>query len=235
MNESISRSERSDTLDLALGECPLVAVLRWVTPQEVGDVTEVLVEEGFRLIEVPLNSPDPLRSIEQIARGFGNRALIGAGTVMSPRDVTRVRDAGGRLIVMPHGDVAVVRAAAAQQLACIPGVITPTEGFAALAAGANALKVFPAEAIAPGVLRAWRAVFAPEIALLPTGGIAPEAMRSWTVAGASGFGIGGNLYRPGRSLGEVRRMAALFVASWRACRSEETPMQAEGARCTPNG
>ncbi len=127
----------------ALDRCPLVAVLRWISPDEVEDLTEILIEAGFRLIEVPLNSPDPLTSIERLAKRFGTDALIGAGTVMSPSDVTRVRDAGGRLIITPHGDVTVVSAAHAQQMACFPGVATPTEGFAALQAGADGLKVSP--------------------------------------------------------------------------------------------
>jgi 2-dehydro-3-deoxyphosphogalactonate aldolase len=203
------------TLDTALAACPLVAVLRWITPQEVEDVTEILIDAGFRMIEVPLNSPTPLVSIERIARRFGRQALIGAGTVMTPADVTRVRDAGGQLIVMPHADLAVVRAANAQQMACFPGVATPTEGFAALGAGADGLKIFPAEAISPSILKAWRAVFAPQIPLLPTGGVTPEAMPAWMKAGASGFGIGGNLYRPGRSLEEIKASAAAFVGAWR--------------------
>ncbi|QAB00899.1 MULTISPECIES: 2-dehydro-3-deoxy-6-phosphogalactonate aldolase [Agrobacterium tumefaciens complex] len=209
----------------ALKDCPLIAVLRWILPREVEDVTAILVEAGFRLIEVPLNSPDPLTSIERIAHRFGDQALIGAGTVMTPADVTRVRDAGGRLIVTPHAGIAVVSAAHAQQMVCFPGVATPTEGFAALQAGADGLKIFPAEAISPAVLKAWRAVFANHIPLLPTGGITPEAMKPWVDAGASGFGIGGNLYRPGRSLEEIRVSAAAFIAAWYAAQSPENALE----------
>ncbi len=210
------RDGANSKLDEALQACPLVAVLRWITPEEVEGVTGALVEAGFRLIEVPLNSPDPYVSIERIASRFGDTAIVGAGTVMSPESVTRVGNAGGRLIVMPHADVAVVRAARQQGFACFPGVSTPTEGFAALDAGADGLKIFPAEAISPPVLKAWRAVFAMEVPLLPTGGITPEAMASWVKVGASGFGIGGNLYRPGKSLDEIRSDAVSFVSAWRA-------------------
>lgn len=219
------------TLKSALDSCPLVAVLRWISPDEVEDVTDILIEAGFRLIEVPLNSPDPLTSIERLAKRFGSDALIGAGTVMSPAAVTRVRDAGGRLIVMPHGDVAVVSAAHAQEMACFPGVATPTEGFAALQAGANGLKVFPAEAISPAVLKAWRAVFATDIPLLPTGGITPESMPAWRDAGASGFGIGGNLYRPGRSLDDIRVSATAFAEAWRRLASQNSGERSEGVAC----
>lgn len=207
-----------EALQRALEACPLIAVLRWIAPDEAEDVTAVLVDAGFRLIEVPLNSPQPYLSIERLARRFGDTALIGAGTVMDPDDVPRVGAAGGRLIVMPHADVSVVRAARKHGFACLPGAATPTEGFAALAAGADGLKIFPAEAISPSVLKAWRAVFAREIPLLPTGGITPAAMSSWVDAGASGFGVGGNLYRPGKPLEEVRKSAIAFVEAWNATR-----------------
>lgn len=200
----------------ALSECPLIAVLRWIPPAEVEAVVETLIEAGFRLIEVPLNSPDPFVSIERTVRRFGSKALIGAGTVMSPEQVGRVSDAGGRIVVMPHADVAVIRAAKERGLACFPGVATPTEGFAALAAGADGLKVFPAEAISPAVLKAWRAVFSMDIPLLPTGGISPQSMQAWVDAGASGFGTGGGLYAPGRSVAEVRERADALIAAWRA-------------------
>lgn len=207
-------SPSSGVLKKALQACPLIAVLRWITPQEVEGVAETLIQAGFRLIEVPLNSPEPYVSIERLARRFGSEAIIGAGTVMSVQSVAQVSDAGGRLVVMPHADTAVVRAARDHGFACFPGVATPTEGFAALDAGADGLKIFPAEAISPSILKAWRAVFAKEIPLLPTGGITPEAIPSWLKAGASGFGIGGNLYRPGKSLSEIRKSAIEFVKAW---------------------
>lgn len=220
------------TLQTALQSCPLVAVLRWITPDEVEQVTETLIEAGFRLIEVPLNSPDAFRSVELLGRRFGDHAVIGAGTVMKPDDVVRVQEAGGRLIVMPHADVAVVRAARQHGMACFPGAFTPTEGFAALEAGADGLKVFPAEAISPSVLKAWRAVFDDSIPLLPTGGITPEAMPAWKAAGASGFGVGGNLYRPGRSIEDIRVTAEAFVSAWRSLVSSAGNGEEKGAPCT---
>jgi 2-dehydro-3-deoxyphosphogalactonate aldolase len=218
-------------LSQALHACPLIAVLRWIDPEEVESVAEILVEAGFLLIEVPLNSPEPYTSIERLARRYGDQALIGAGTVMSPDDVTRVGAAGARLIVMPHADVAVIRAAREHGFACFPGVATPTEGFAALAAGADGLKIFPAEAISPAVLKAWRAVFAKEIPLMPTGGITPQAMSDWVEAGASGFGVGGNLYAPGRSLEQIRARATTFVKTWHAIEHDRTHAIG-GATCT---
>jgi 2-dehydro-3-deoxyphosphogalactonate aldolase len=203
-------------LSEALRACPLIAVLRWIGPDEAESVGEVLIEAGFRLIEVPLNSPEPYTSIERLARHYGDRALIGAGTVMAPDHVDLVGRAGGRLIVMPHADLAVVRAARDRGFSCFPGVATPTEGFAALAAGTDGLKIFPAEAISPPVLKAWRTVFAKHIPLMPTGGITPEVMADWVKAGASGFGTGGNLYAPGRSLEDIRTRATAFVEAWRA-------------------
>jgi len=204
----------------ALHACPLIAVLRWIGPDEVKSVGGILIEAGFRLIEVPLNSPAPYESIARLARCFGDKALIGAGTVMSPDDVDQVGSAGGRLIVMPHADAAVVRAARMHGFACFPGVATPTEGFAALAAGADGLKIFPAEAISPAVLKGWRAVFAKNIPLMPTGGITPEALEAWVKAGASGFGVGSNLYAPGRPLEEIKKRAIAFVEAWDAIRHD---------------
>ena len=176
----------------------------------------MLIEAGFVAIEVPLNSPEPLASIERLAEAFGAQALIGAGTVLGPAAVEQVAAAGGRLIVMPHGDPAIIRAAKAQGLLCVPGVATPTEAFAALAAGADALKLFPAEALTPKVVKAWRAVLPTGVWLLPVGGIAPEGMAPWLAAGAQGFGLGSALYRPGMSPAEVARSAQAFAHAWRA-------------------
>jgi 2-dehydro-3-deoxyphosphogalactonate aldolase len=215
----------------ALQACPLIAVQCWIGPEDVESVADVLVDVGFRLIEVPLNSPAPYESIGRLARRFNDRVLIGARTVMSPHDVDQVRAAGGRLIVMPHADVEVVRAARSHGFACFPGVATPTEGFAALAAGADGLKIFPAEAISPGVLKAWRAVFAQQIPLLPTGGITPETMAAWVAAGASCFGVGGNLYAPGRSLQDIRNRANAFVSAWHATEHSRGCAEME-ATCT---
>lgn len=200
-------------LDGAMRACPLVAILRGITPAEAEAIGAALVAAGFRIIEVPLNSPEPLASIATLARRFGGEALIGAGTVMSAADVDGVRTAGGRLIVMPHADVGVIRAAKAAGLACVPGVATPTEAFAALGAGADALKIFPAEAVPPAVVKAWRAVLPGHVRLLPVGGIGLENMAAYVAAGAAGFGIGSALYKPGKSAADVGRDARALMAA----------------------
>jgi 2-dehydro-3-deoxyphosphogalactonate aldolase len=197
----------------ALAELPLVAILRGLAPENALAVGQVLIDAGFRIIEVPLNSPRPFASIGTLAREFGSRALVGAGTVLRADDVARVREAGGQLIVMPHGDTAVIRAAKSARLICVPGVATPTEGFAALAVGADGLKLFPAEAMPPAVVKAWRAVFPAETLLMPVGGITPERMADYLGAGASGFGLGSALFAPGMTPTTVRERAAAFVAA----------------------
>lgn len=194
---------------------PLVAILRGIPPADAVPVGEALLAAGFRVLEVPLNSPDPLDSIARLHAALGTRALVGAGTVMTVEAVAAVAAAGGRLVVMPHSDGAVIRAAKAAGMVCTPGVATPTEAFAALAAGADALKLFPAEQFTPAVLKAWRAVVPRDVPVLPVGGITPEGMAAWHAAGASGFGIGSALYAPGRPLAETKTRAAAFVAAWR--------------------
>jgi 2-dehydro-3-deoxyphosphogalactonate aldolase len=202
----------------ALAACPLIAILRGVTPDEAEAVCGALIEVGFRIIEVPLNSPDPLRSIEIMARTFGGEALIGAGTVMSTGDTGRVAEAGGRLIVMPHSDLDVIRAAKVRGLACTPGIMTPTEAFAALAAGADGLKLFPAEMIPPVAVKALRAVLDPAVRLIPVGGIGANNIGAYWQAGANGFGIGSSLYKPGKTLADVSRDGKALIAAWRqAC------------------
>ena len=205
-------------LDAAMAELPLVAILRGVRPEEAADIGTALVEAGFRIVEVPLNSPEPFRSIEILSKRCGAQALVGAGTVMSAGAVRDVVAAGGKLIVMPHSDPAVIRAAKEAACWCLPGVGTPTEGFAALAAGADALKLFPGEALPPAVVKAWKAVFPPAVRLLPVGGIAPGTMADYVAAGAAGFGIGSALYKPGISAGDLARRAGDFVAAWRDLR-----------------
>jgi 2-dehydro-3-deoxyphosphogalactonate aldolase len=199
------------TLGPALATCPLIAILRGIRREEALPVGTALFEAGFRVIEVPLNSPEPLASIEALARQLGDRALIGAGTVMSVQDVSDVAAAGGRLIVMPHSDPAVIRSAVSAGLACAPGVATPTEAFAALAAGAHALKLFPAEMIGPPVVKALRAVLPKGVRLIPVGGINAGNIPAYRTAGADGFGIGSNLYAPGRSAADVARLAMELV------------------------
>ena len=205
----------TEQLRARLGLCPLVAILRGLTPGEAEVVGAALVEAGVRIIEVPLNSPDPLASIERLAARFGGEALIGAGTVLTADQVRSVRDAGGRLIVSPNTDAEVIGAAAEAGLVSCPGFFTPSEAFAALAAGAHALKLFPAEAASPAVLKAHRAVLPPETLVVPTGGIERDAIRPWLEAGAAGVGLGSSLYRPGRSASEVGKRAAALVAAER--------------------
>ncbi len=195
-----------------LSEFPLVAILRGIRPEEAEGVGEALVRHGFRVIEVPLNSPDPFASIRRLVRRFPG-VMVGAGTVLTPGDVDQVEAAGGQLVVMPHGDGAVIRRAKALGLACVPGVATPTEAFAALAAGADALKLFPAEALPPAVMKAWLAVLPAGTALLPVGGITPGTMVPYWDAGARGFGLGSALYKPGMSPPEVEVTARAFAAA----------------------
>ena len=198
-----------------LKELPLVAILRGITPDEALPVGQALVDAGFRIIEVPLNSPQPLRSIELLARTFGASCLVGAGTVLDVQQVDGVAEAGGRLIVMPHSDAAVIRAAKARGLVCTPGIATPSEGFAALAAGADALKLFPAELLSPAVLKALRAVFPRAVPFLPVGGITPAGMAAYVAAGADGFGLGSALYTPGIDAARLQDNAEAFVRAWR--------------------
>jgi 2-dehydro-3-deoxyphosphogalactonate aldolase len=197
-----------------LAPLPLVAILRGVTPAEAGGIGEALIRTGFAAIEVPLNSPEPLASIRVLADAFGDQALIGAGTVRDPADVARIAAAGGRLIVMPHGDPAVIRAAKQRGLLCVPGVATPTEAFAALDAGADALKLFPAEALPPAVVKAWRAVLPKDVWLLPVGGIRTDSMAPYVAAGANGFGLGSALYKPGMTPTQVATAAHAFADAY---------------------
>ena len=208
------------TLADALHRQPLVAILRGISPAEVDAVGDALVEAGILVIEVPLNSPDPLSSIARLARRHGTTTLIGAGTVLSPAAVAEVATAGGRLIVMPHADVAVIRAAKSASLTCVPGVATPTEAFAALAAGADALKLFPGEAMPPPIVKAWRAVIPPGVKLIPTGGVSVANVGAYLAAGAGGFGIGSALYKPGVTAAEVAAGARALVAAVAAGRGK---------------
>lgn len=196
----------------ALAPCPLVAILRGLTPQEAVPVGQVLVDAGFRVMEVPLNSPDPLQSIAALSHAFP-RCLIGAGTVLDLHQVGPVQAAGGRLIVAPNFNAEVVGEARDLGLICLPGVLTPTEAFAALAAGASGLKLFPAEMAGPPVVKALRAVLPADALLLPVGGVTPQNLAAFREAGASGLGIGSALYKPGISLDQLRHNAHTFVAA----------------------
>lgn len=190
-----------------LARSPIVAILRGVAPPEVEAIVEALVESGVLIVEVPLNSPQPFDSIALVARRFHADVLVGAGTVRRTSDVQRIADGGGRLIVTPHADVGVTKQAKALGLFAAPGFYTPTEAFALLDAGADALKLFPAEAAGPTILNALRAVLPPETAVLPVGGIAPATLRSWRGAGAAGFGVGSSIYKPGDTAADVRAKA----------------------------
>ncbi|TAN03471.1 MAG: 2-dehydro-3-deoxy-6-phosphogalactonate aldolase [Rhodanobacteraceae bacterium] len=194
---------------------PLVAILRGLSPDEAVAIGDALITAGFHILEVPLNSPEPLESIRRLSDAFGKDCLVGAGTVMTPDAVAEVAQAGGRLIVTPHTDPAVIVAAKTAGMLCTPGTATPSEAFAALRAGADAIKVFPAEQVTPKVLRAWRAVLPPQTAILPVGGITLQNMAEYLHAGATGFGIGSALYKPGKSVDEVARAAHDFVHRWK--------------------
>ena len=193
----------------------LVAILRGVTPAEVEGIGAALIGAGFRVIEVPLNSPDPLDSIARLADRFTGQALIGAGTVIDPADVAAVAAAGGRLVVAPNCDRQVIVAAEGAGLFAVPGVATPSEAFAGLAAGADALKLFPAEGLPPAVVKALGAVLPKGTAMLPVGGITPDKMAAYRAAGAAGFGLGSALHKPGDTAADVAAKAAACAAAWR--------------------
>ncbi len=213
--KSIEETPVSDRFRSAMAKLPLIAILRGVTTREAPAILEVLLGEGFTLIEIPLNSPDPLASISAMRKMAPAEAFVGAGTALSAADVGAVAGAGGDLVVTPNADPEVIAAAKARGMICLPGVATPTEAFAALRAGADGLKAFPAEMIPPAAVKAWRAVVPGRIAILPVGGISPGSMAAYVAAGASGFGLGSALYKPGMTAGEVRARAAGFVAAWR--------------------
>jgi len=196
--------------------CGLIAILRGVRPDEVAAIGLVLYQAGFRVIEVPLNSPQPFESIRILRATVALDCVVGAGTVLSTQQVSEVKMAGGGIIVMPHSDVSIIGAAKQAGMACAPGVATVTEAFSALAAGADVLKMFPAEQLGPSVVKAWRAVLPGDVALIPVGGITAANMAAFVRAGASGFGLGSALYKPGMRAEAVGRSAEEFIAAWRA-------------------
>jgi len=199
-----------------LDECPLIAIIRGVTPEEAEAIGDAVQEGGIRIIEVPLNSPDALKSIELLAKKFGDSMLVGAGTVLAARQVQDVKDAGGRIIVSPDTNTEVIATSADAGLVSSPGYFTPSEAFAAIRSGAHALKLFPAEAASPAVLKAQLAVIPREIPVLAVGGVKPDNMRPWLDAGATGFGLGGGLYQPGQSAADTLAKAKAYVAGVQA-------------------
>ena len=202
-------------LDAAMRRLPLVAILRGLPSTDAAAIGGALDSAGFSIIEVPLNSPQPLASIATLAAQLPN-ALIGAGTALTPAQVEEVHAAGGQLIVSPNADADVIRAAVRLGMVCLPGVMTPTEAFAALAAGASGIKIFPAELVPPAGVKALRAVLSADTLVLAVGGITPEAMAAYRAAGANGFGLGSALYKPGDSAASVAAAARRYVAAWNA-------------------
>jgi 2-dehydro-3-deoxyphosphogalactonate aldolase len=196
-----------------LDECPLVGIIRGVTPDEAEAVGEAIFDSGIRIIEVPLNSPDPLQSISKLATKFGDRALVGGGTVLEPEQVAAVKAAGGQLIVSPNTNVEVIAETVEAGLVSCPGYFTPSDAFDAIEAGATALKLFPAEGATPAVLKSQRAVIPKDIPILVVGGVRPDTMHPWLEAGADGFGLGGGLYQPGQSAAETSEKARAYVAA----------------------
>lgn len=209
----MSAAQEIETL---LAECPLVAILRGITPDEADSIGDALVEGGIRIIEVPLNSPSPLDSIARLSARFAGKALIGAGTVLQPEQVEAIRAAGAGLIVSPSTKREVIAAAVAADMVSCPGYFTPTEAFAALDAGAHALKLFPAEGASPAVLKAQRAVLPKNARVIVVGGVTPDSMAPWVAAGADGFGLGSGLYRPGQSAAETLERARAYQAALKA-------------------
>lgn len=201
-----------DAFDAAFAACPLIAILRGVKPDEVVAIGEALIAGGITIIEVPLNSPDPLASIAALATSLHGRAVVGAGTVLNVDAVDAVAAAGGTLIISPNMEENVIARAARGGLVPVPGIGSVTEAFRALGAGAAALKLFPAEGFRPEVVKAMRAVLPRDVRILPVGGITPEGMQPWTAAGASGFGLGSALYQPGLTAVDVQARATAFVA-----------------------
>jgi 2-dehydro-3-deoxyphosphogalactonate aldolase len=191
--------------------CPLIAILRGIKPVDAESIGEALERAGVRIVEVPLNSPDPFQSITTLARTFGDRMLVGAGTLTDAAQVAQVADAGGKLIVTPHAELSVVRAAKDAGLFAVPGFFNPTEAFALLKAGADAIKLFPAEVLGPPMLKALKAVLPKDIMVVPVGGISEKSIPQWIAAGANGFGAGSSIYMPGDDAKTVLQKAKRLI------------------------
>lgn len=204
-----------ELFDRYFNQCPLIAIIRGVTPGEAAETGQALFEGGIRIIEVPLNSPDPLTSIRRLADSLGDKALIGAGTVLTTRDVHDVRDSGGRIVVSPNMNRDVIRATGEAGMISSPGIFTPSEAFAALDSGAHTLKLFPAEGASPKVVKSLRAVLPKDVPFIIVGGVTPESVRGWMDAGADGFGLGSGLYKAGQPPQETLRKAQAYVEALR--------------------
>ena len=203
----------------AFEKCPLVAILRGIEPEEVIEIGVILTKAGFTLIEVPLNSPEPLISIQKLSETFGDKVVIGAGTVLNIDEVGDVAKAGGKMIVSPNTNIDIIIKTKSLNLISIPGFATTTEAFTAVKAGADALKLFPAEGSPPSVLKAMSAVLPQNIPVLPVGGIEPGNISEYVSSGARGFGIGSFLYKRGKDLDKLSRDAALIISEWNASHS----------------
>ena len=202
------------TFDEAIQDCGIIAILRGIMPGEVLPVGEALCRAGIRIVEVPLNSPEPFRSIAALAETFRGRMIVGAGTVLDVASVEKLQASGGTISVSPDCNPAVIARAAELGLVPLPGVFSPTEAFAAIRAGATHLKLFPAEAASPVTVKAWKAVLPKHVSLYAVGGVTPDNMATWRAAGCAGFGIGSNIYKSGMSANDVAGNAAAFAAAW---------------------
>jgi 2-dehydro-3-deoxyphosphogalactonate aldolase len=207
-------------LDDALKACGIVAILRGVSPDKVIEISQALYDSGVRVVEVPLNSPEPFKSIELLAKTFAGRMIVGGGTVLSVQDVNVLKTSGGQISVSPDCNEAVIARAVELNLVPLPGVFTPTEAFCAIRAGATHLKLFPAEAASPAVIKAWKAVLPKHIKIYAVGGVTPDNMGDWLEAGASGFGIGSSIYKPGMSAVAVGEAAGKLVSAWMVARGK---------------
>jgi 2-dehydro-3-deoxyphosphogalactonate aldolase len=202
--------------ETAIGQCGIIAILRGITPAEAHEVGAALYDAGVRVVEVPLNSPDPFTTIEKLAAGYAGRMIVGAGTVLDPSDINLLKSHRGEIAVSPDCNPAVIARTKEAGLIPIPGVFTPTEAFAAVRAGAQHLKLFPAEAASPQTIKAWKAVLPKHVQVYAVGGVTPANMQGWAQAGADGFGIGSNIYKQGMTADQVSRAARDFVAAWNA-------------------
>jgi 2-dehydro-3-deoxyphosphogalactonate aldolase len=203
------------TLEDALEACGIVAILRGVTPDEVVAVSQTLFDAGIRVVEVPLNSPEPFTSIEKLSKAFAEKMVVGAGTVLTVQDVHLLKAHGGQISVSPDCNPETISRAVELGLVPLPGVFTPTEAFAAIRAGAKHLKLFPAEVASPQTIKAWKAVLPKHVKIYAVGGVTPDNMGDWLSAGASGFGIGSSIFKPGISMAKISESAHSLVSAWK--------------------